>query len=294
MVSPLAFLVFDGNTEAVNDRSRALGGLGTGEAYARVLQDLCGDFGRSARCVVAAPADGGAGCLPAGVALSDFDAIVWTGSALNVYVGGPEVDSQIEFARAAFDSMVPVFGSCWGLQVMVAALGGVVRENPKGREIGIGRAIALTDAGRDHPMYRGKPGPFDAITVHLDEIETAPPGGAILAANAMSAIQGMEIRQGDRSFWGVQYHPEFDLAEIARVYQRYGSRLLDEGFFTDAREFEAYIDDLFHLNSNPEDATLARKMKIGPDVLDPSQRMAELRNWIAVKVIGGDAANLPR
>ncbi|TCS63427.1 type 1 glutamine amidotransferase [Varunaivibrio sulfuroxidans] len=294
MVSPLAFLVFDGNTEAVNDRSRALGGVGTGKAYARVLQGLCGDLGRVARCVVVAPADNGAGCLPVGVALEDFDAIVWTGSALNVYAGGPEVEAQIEFARAAFDSAAPVFGSCWGLQVMTAALGGVVRANPKGREIGIGRAITLTDIGRGHPMYRGKPGPFDAITVHLDEIETAPPGGVVLAANAVSAIQGMDIRQGKKSFWGVQYHPEFDLAEIARVHQRYGSRLIDEGFFGDARELETYIDGLFELDGNPEDAALAQKMRIGIDVLDPVRRMAELRNWIAVKVIGDEAAVYPR
>ena len=44
-----------------------------------------------------------------------------------------------------------MFGSCWGLQVITAAAGGSVRKNPKGREIGFGRGIRLTEAGRKHP-----------------------------------------------------------------------------------------------------------------------------------------------
>ena len=89
----------------------------------------------------------------------------------------------------------PLFGSCWGLQVVTVAAGGTVRANPKGREIGIGRRIALTPAGREHPMYAGKASVFDAVTVHLDEVETLAPGTTVLAANAQSDVQAAEIRQ---------------------------------------------------------------------------------------------------
>ena len=47
-------------------------------------------------------------------------------------------------------------GDFGGATVVTVAAGGVVRANPKGREIGVGRRIALTRAGRDHPMYAGK------------------------------------------------------------------------------------------------------------------------------------------
>ena len=64
----------------------------------------------------------------------------------------------------------------WGLQVVVTAAGGSVRKNPKGREIGFGRGIRLTEAGRKHPMYIGKLDVFNAPTVHLDEVDMLPPG----------------------------------------------------------------------------------------------------------------------
>ena len=120
-----------------------------------------------------------------------------------------QIDPQIELARAVLKSKTPLFGSCWGLQVITVAAGGMVRRNPKGREIGIGRRIALTPAGRGHPMYAGKATVFDAVTVHLDEVETLAPGTTVLAANALSDVQAAEIRVDGAVAWGVQYHPEY-------------------------------------------------------------------------------------
>ena len=96
---------------------------------------------------------------------------------------------QIDLVRAALKTGTPLFGSCWGLQVITAAAGGSVRKNPKGREIGFGRGIRLTEAGRKHPMYVGKLDVFNAPTVHLDEVEALPAGTTVLATNAMSSVQ---------------------------------------------------------------------------------------------------------
>ena len=73
--------------------------------------------------------------LPFGTTLSDFDAIMFPGSPLHIYDPTPFVTQQIDFARAAFAAGVPVWGSCWGLQLAVVALGGSVRRNPRGREL---------------------------------------------------------------------------------------------------------------------------------------------------------------
>ena len=77
------------------------------------------------------------------------------------------------------------------------AAGGTAR-NPKGREIGFGRGIRLTDAGRKHPMYVGKAEVFNAPTVHLDEVETLAPGTTVLATNACPTCR-REIRITARS-----------------------------------------------------------------------------------------------
>ena len=106
-----------------------------------------------------------------------------TGSALNIYNGGAPVTRQIELVKAVFAAGVPFFGSCWGLQVAVTAAGGEVRANPRGREFGFGRRILLSDAGREHPLFAGKPAVFEAPTVHRDEIASLPAGAATLAVN---------------------------------------------------------------------------------------------------------------
>ena len=63
-----------------------------------------------------------------------YDGITITGSSLHVYNAGPEVMRQIDLARAALKTDTPLFGSCWGLQVLTAAAGGSVRKNSKGRD----------------------------------------------------------------------------------------------------------------------------------------------------------------
>src|SRR5512146_464992 len=73
------------------------------------------------RCTPLNIADGEA--LPFGATLADFDAVMIPGSPLHVYDPEPAVTRQIEFTRAAFAAGVPVWGSCWGLQVATVALG---------------------------------------------------------------------------------------------------------------------------------------------------------------------------
>jgi GMP synthase (glutamine-hydrolysing) len=54
--------------------------------------------------------------LPDGVALGDFDDLMFSGSPLHICDRAPEVTRQINFARAAFTAGVPTWGSCWGLR----------------------------------------------------------------------------------------------------------------------------------------------------------------------------------
>ena len=142
-----------------------------------------------AHCTPLNIADGEA--LPYGITLSDFDGVMFPGSPLHIYDPDPCVTRQIDFARSAFAAGVPVWGSCWGLQVAVVALGGSVRRNPRGRELPIARAITVTDTGRAHPLLASRPAVFDALCSHLDEIETLPPNSEVLAANEVSAVQAI-------------------------------------------------------------------------------------------------------
>ena len=270
-------LVVDGNRAAIREQQVAAGGQSSGEGYARVLGQLAAlDFD------IVRPADG-AVQLPAGVGLADYDGVAITGSALNVYDGGVHIERQVELARAVLDSGVPCFGSCWGMQIAVTALGGVVRPNPLGREFGFARRITLTEAGRAHPMYRGKPPVFEAVTVHRDDIGQLPAGAVVLAASDMG-VQALELRHGQGVFWGTQYHPEYSYAEIAATARRYGKVLVREQLFADLAALEAFVAELTLLQSRPQDRALNWKHGLGAAMQDQRLKLAELRNWLELQV----------
>jgi len=230
------------------------------------------------------PGDPGAN-LPNGQAIEGYDGVAITGSGLHVYDAVPEVTRQIELTRAVLESGTPVFGSCWGLQVLTVAAGGVVRKNPKGREIGFGRRIKLTEPGRKHPMYVGKPEVFNAPTVHLDEVETVAPGTTVLATNELSDVQSAEIRVNGAVAWGVQYHPEYPLREIAAIVRRIGLRLIDEGFFLDTKEIATFAGDLVALDRNPNEKRLSWRYGISKNVLEKKLRTGEVTNWLEYQVL---------
>ena len=224
--------------------------------------------------------------FPQGMSVADFDGVWISGSPFNAYrLDQPSVQEQIELTREIWDKGIPAFGSCWGLQVMTAALGGTVRLNPSGREIGVARNIFLTDAGREHDMHRDKRGAFDAVCVHEDEISELPSCGTVLASNAVSRVQAAVMRQGERCFWGVQYHPEFELATVAAIISIRPARHISEGLARSEAEVAAIVGDYRALGAEPARKDLAWKHGIGADVLDPLRRTLEFRNWLAAEVM---------
>ena len=270
-------LVIDGNVAEIRARQVARLGYDSGTGYARVLHRI----DPMVRIDILATADGAA--LPAGVGLENYDGVTITGSALNIYIGGEPVMRQIELAKAVFAAGVPFFGSCWGLQVAVTAAGGEVRANPRGREFGFARRILLTDAGREHQLFAGKPVVFEAPTVHRDEIASLPAGAAILAINDFG-IQAASFTYGRGTFWGVQYHPEYDYVDIAAAAERYGETLVGEGMFRDASALAAFVADLHALQSNPADTSLLWKHGLGPAMRAEELRLLEIRNWLDAEV----------
>ncbi len=218
------FLVAEGNKVSDRERIAASAGSTPGESYAKVLRALA----PGAEVDIFTPADDGARLA---TSIEAYHGVAITGSALNIYKREPESLRQIEFMRELFARGVPTFGSCWGLQVATIAAGGEVGPNPRGREVAFARKIALTDAGRIHPMHRGRPLLFDAPAIHGDEITRLPPDTTVTAWNEMSQVQAAEIRFGAGVFWGVQYHPEYDLHDVATTVRLYGSKLVEEGFF---------------------------------------------------------------
>jgi len=276
---PARILIVNGNTAEGNAKIVSLGGEPYGKNYTQALQFFEPDLD----ITVLNAADGES--LPSGVTLDDFDGIAWTGSLLSAYWEQIEVTRQIELAKAVHASRIPCFGSCWGQQIMCHALGGEVRANPKGLEIGLARDITLIPAGKGHPMFEGKSNPFDALAIHRDEVVSLPSGAVMLAGNAMSDIQAMELSGAAGNFWGVQYHPEFDLKHIAILYRRDEAALIEQGICHSPDEVAGIVRDFETLHADTYNQALIEKYDASPEVLDPALRMAELGNWLRHKVM---------
>lgn len=271
----LRLLVVEGNARAEREAQRLAYGHAASEAYAQVLNEVAGD----AACEICFPADAGAN-IPDADGLAGYDGVFITGSALNLYRGGPQIAPQIELSRAIFASRIPCFGSCWGLQVACAATGGEVMPNPAGREIGIARNIALNSAGAAHPMLRGRPAAYDALCTHLDVVVLPAADALCLAGNPASPIQAAEIRFAGGIFWGVQYHPEYNLRDVAALLLRRLEMLRSEGFFASADDCAAYCADLRALDAAPNRADLAWRLGLDAQVLLPTLRRIEMSNFI--------------
>jgi GMP synthase (glutamine-hydrolysing) len=228
--------------------------------------------------------------LPQGMTISDFDGVVITGSPLSVYKPVPAVTRQIDLAREVFASGVPAWGSCWGLQLMTAALGGVVRESPQGGEIGIARNITLGDSGHAHPLFAGKARAFDALCWHRDEVESLPQGATVLAANGVSEVQAVEIADASGSFLGVQYHPEHTFSVSAAIMEARIDRLVAEGF--ERLLLQGMIADLRALEVDPGRRDVAWRLGLDRQVVDPALRTAEFGNWLRAKVLPRRAERL--
>ncbi len=271
----LNLLIVEGNTKEGRDLAIASGSQTQSDLYEKTLLWLRPD----AQCTIVCPADKGS-ALPKGAALEAYDGIIWTGSSLNIYEDDPAITRQVDFMKSCFEHDVKIFGSCWGLQVAVVATGGKVVKNDKGREIGIARDIQTTDLGQVHQLYSGKAGPFDAVAVHLDHVEDLPNGATVLSGNDMSEVQALEIKHGKAIFWGVQYHPEFDLKYMAYILQKYKKMLIDEEICADEAAVDQLSADYNNIHNDKSRFDLRKRLKMRDDVLDPSVRLKEVSNWL--------------
>jgi GMP synthase (glutamine-hydrolysing) len=279
---PARILIIDGVPKVNQDLLVNNGGRPQGLNYAEALASQARDTVGGIVPHIVAAADGEE--LPPGVALTDFDGITWTGSPSNAYNETPLIRRKIEFAREAFLSGVPCFGSCWGLQVVSVALGGKVHPNPRGAQLGFARAIMLTEAGRHHPLYFGKHPIFDAICVHQDEVSELPDGAVVLARNRQCDVQALAIEDGERSFWGVQYHPEFDLFQIAAMFKRSAIRYVERGLARCEADMHAFAAELKALHHDHGRKDIAWRYGVTSDILDTDRHRREFANWLRVKV----------
>ncbi|MGH7293486.1 MAG: glutamine amidotransferase [Polyangiaceae bacterium] len=148
----------------------------------------------------------------------DADAFVITGSSSSVTERAAWMLRGEELVRAIADAAVPLLGICFGHQMIAQALGGQVRRNPRGREIGTLRLERLAD----DPLFGGLPRVFDVNGTHVDAVAELPPRAEVLATTSLDPAAAFRV---GRTIRAVQFHPEFD-AHVMRGYLRARAELV--------------------------------------------------------------------
>lgn len=279
------FLIIDGYPKASRNDLQAAGMQFAWKLYGDLLQrNLAG-----AEYDVLLPSDPGVE-IPSEKELGKYSGILWTGCNLCIFDDeNPSVIKQIELAKLCYEIGIPSFGSCWGLQIAVVAAGGKVAANPRGKEMGIARKIRLTGEGVTHPMFQGKPSVYEAYISHDDMVTEIPEGGVILAGNDFTPIQALAVTHKKGTFWSVQYHPEYNLHEMACLIIAREDPLIQRGFFRDPADLKAMVDKMKILYREPDRKDLRWQLVIDDDVLSSEIKECEFKNWINELVLPFDA-----
>ena len=129
-------------------------------------------------------------------------AIILSGGPKSVHVdGAPKLDAEI------YELGVPIFGICYGVQLIAQQLGGEVARGGKGE---YGRAIMRRIAGAKSTLLTDSiVGPSQDLTVwmsHFDAVTRVPEGFVATAATPDAPMAVIECVA--RKIWGVQFHPE--------------------------------------------------------------------------------------
>jgi GMP synthase (glutamine-hydrolysing) len=159
--------------------------------------------------------------------LSSVSALVVTGSPSSVTERAAWMLRTEEYLRRAVSGKLPVFGICFGHQMLAQALGGRVEKNPLGREIG---TVELRRIEAD-PLLAGEAEPYWVNMTHLDTVTLLPPGARILAQTELD--RHAAVRFGE-AVWGVQFHPEIDGGVLREYVSARSAPLLSEGLDPEA------------------------------------------------------------
>ena len=185
--------------------------------YERAFLNLLGDE----RCVVV---DARKETLPE----TDWAGIIATGSPASTYDGEAWIAQSEDFLRRAADQDVPIYGICFGHQLVAQAFGGTVEKCPRGWELGT-VTLHLTPEGQSDLLFSGGPESFLAQMSHGDVVTALPPDAVALAQNEHWPYQA--FRLGDR-IWGTQFHPEFTATIVENLIQSLATALPPGVFHT--------------------------------------------------------------
>ena len=154
-----------------------------------------------------------------------FAGVIVTGSGAMVTDRHAWSERSATWLRDAAHAGVPLFGICYGHQLIAHALGGEVGYNPTGREMGT-IDLELHPHAEADPLFAGLPAQFPAQATHLQSVLRTPEGATVLARSPQDDCHAFRWRD---HVWGVQFHPEFSSRHMRGYVRARVDALAKEG-----------------------------------------------------------------
>jgi len=149
---------------------------------------------------------------------TECDAYLISGSRASVYEDEQWIRNLAEFIRVAVDATVPIFGVCFGLQVMATAFGGTVEESDRGWGVG----VHTMTVGEERPWMDPVGNAVSLIMCHQDQVVQLPAGAVALGSSDHCDNFLVEFAPG---YVGIQGHPEFGVSFAEAIYDHLAEQL---------------------------------------------------------------------
>lgn len=124
-----------------------------------------------------------------------FDGYLLSGSEKGVYDDVEWMEPLKTFLQEVRDLRIPVFGICFGHQIMAEAYGGHVEKAGLGMIAGV-------------RTFEDASGPFQAHVIHQDQVIDVPPSATVIATADYCPNAALRY---DFPAQSVQFHPEYDV-----------------------------------------------------------------------------------
>ena len=191
------------------------------------------------------------------IIIDSYDAFMWTGGGGNIYENNNHNSAQLKLCEKIILKEKPIWGSCWGMQVIVTALGGRVIKSQK-PEFGYSAKIKIINPILNDSIYKGKNITFDAPAHHYDIIDIIPKDFEIISKNDLCT---QSIYSKPRNIFCTQYHSELPYNYIGNLMRFWKNNYKE--FFS---EFE-FSELLKYLEDKEKE--------------DKGQRLIEIENWLS-------------
>lgn len=164
--------------------------------------------------------------------LNTYNAFIWTGGGGNIYEKNFHNSSQLNLCEKILKLQKPLWGSCWGMQVVSKTLGVKVSKS-KYPEFGLAKNIRIINPILNKSIYKNKNDEFDAPAHHYDIIETLPNSFISISENN---ICYQSIYSQSMNIFCTQYHPElpYDYISNLMIYWKnnYNSVFSEKEFYS--------------------------------------------------------------